>query len=746
MLFFIELAIIEERVVKIMRSSIMKKSIIVAIILLILFGTLATLYINNLSDNLYSETDEYLNDLTNQTAKAIKNRINENLTQLTTISLIIQQDGILQEPLLDYLNQLAQRDGVKRFGIADLQGNVITSDHQTFNISDRDYFKDSLNGKTVTSKSITDYTDGEAINVYSVPIYKHNEVSGVLFATFYTDKLSSILSSATYNNVGYAFIFNENGDVVLSNKKTDDFNNIESLNGIDLNDIDINGKGIINFRDENNTLNYLIYANIEGNDWLVASVFPKEAVTGKFQNFIQTAYLTWLIIGVGSAVVVAYFYFIQGKNKLQITKLAYEDEITGHYNYYRFIEYCQNINHLSKYVLVNCDVKGFKWFNEIYGEEIANRLLKQIIICIDTQCQNEEFCCRQSADHFVILLDSDDFEQIKNRLFVLANYIRGEFAKEYNTSPYYFHFGVYKILEDDVDINLAFKKTQYTSNDLKRLSKDDVSFYQEEVFQKELYALQIEKEFQDSLKANHFKAYIQPKVNLQTGKVCSGEILTRWHHPEYNIISPGDFIPVYEKNGMLEALDFHIFKKALEQIDYWNKYYGIKISISVNVSRTYIFNEGYVDKLIRLVKACNVNPEQVEIEITETTALNHKEELIKILNQLKSYHFKVALDDFGSGYSSLNILKDLPIDVVKIDQEFFRTNDYTHTRSHIIIEEIIQLCHKLNLEVVAEGVETIEQKEFLEAHDCDYIQGYYYYRPMLLKEFEALFVLENINK
>ena len=127
--------------------------------------------------------------------------------------------------------------------------------------------------------------------------------------------------------------------------------------------------------------------------------------------------------------VVAYFYFIQGKNKLQITKLAYEDEITGHYNYYRFIEYCQNINHLSKNVLVNCDVKGFKWFNEIYGEEIANRLLKQIIICIDTQCQNEEFCCRQSADHFVILLDSDDFEQIKNRLFVLANYIRGEFAK-----------------------------------------------------------------------------------------------------------------------------------------------------------------------------------------------------------------------------------------------------------------------------------------------------------------------------
>lgn len=129
----------------------------------------------------------------------------------------------------------------------------------------------------------------------------------------------------------------------------------------------------------------------------------------------------------------------------------------------------------------------------------------------------------------------------------MANYIRSEFSKEYITSPFYFHFGVYEILEDDIDINLAFKKTQYTSNDLKRLSKDDVSFYQEEVFQKELYDLQIEKEFNNSLQAEHFKAYIQPKVNLKTGRVNSGEILTRWHHPKYNIISPGDFIPVYEK-------------------------------------------------------------------------------------------------------------------------------------------------------------------------------------------------------
>lgn len=196
---------------------------------------------------------------------------------------------------------------------------------------------------------------------------------------------------------------------------------------------------------------------------------------------------------------------------------------------------------------------------------------------------------------------------------------------------------------------------------------------------------------------------------------------------------------------MLESLDFYIFKKALKQIYDWDIRFDIKINISINVSRTYIFNEGYVAKLINLVKECKVDPKQVEIEITETTALNHKEELIKILNKLKKHHFKVALDDFGSGYSSLNILKDLPIDVVKIDQEFFRTNDYTHTRGHIIIEEVIELCHKLNLEVVAEGVETVEQKDFLVAHNCDYIQGYYYFKPMLLKEFEKQIIIKKDN-
>lgn len=726
-----------------MKNPLMRKSIIVAMISLLCFGIFATMYTNYLSRNLFDETNQFLKDTTIQTAIAVKNKMNENITQLQTIALMIQETQINKEDLFDYLSQLALKNGEKRFGIADINGDVITSDQQTFNIANRQYFQDSLNGQNRISHPIQDYVDGKYINVCSVPVYnQNNEVIAVLFATFSTDKLSYILSSATYNDVGYSFIFDDKGNVILSSTLNTEFLDINDISQGILDNIDAQGNGILTFIDENQTQNYLIYANVEDTDWLVASVFAQEAATGKIQTFVRTAFITWLIIGCGSALLISYVYFIQRKNKMQITKLAYIDPITEHDNFNKFLEDCQKNHHLSQYVLVNCDIKGFKWFNEIYGEEIANKLLKTVILCMKENCHDDELYCRQQADHFVMLLRKENHGDLQTRLLNLAHYIRSQFLNKQITSQYYFYFSLYDIDNDNIDIHVAFKKTQYVKKELKELSKDDVIFYQESFFQEGLYAQQIEKDFQDALDHSHFQVYIQPKVELDTGTVHCGEALARWHHPKHGTISPGTFIPIYEKNGMLEILDAFVLEKVLQKLSYWKEHYHKEISISINVSRTYLFNEGYVDQFIELIESYPIHTSQIEIEITETTALNHKEELIVILNKLKKHHFRISLDDFGSGYSSLNMLKDFPIDVVKIDQEFFRTNAYTHTRSHIIIEEVIELCHKLNIIVVAEGVENIEQRDFLVDHHCDYIQGYYYYKPMPINEFEDLFVKE----
>ncbi len=726
-----------------MKNILMKKSIIIAICALTFFSVLATIYTNYLSKNLYDETDEYLQEITIQTASSINHKIDENITQLKTISELVKQKQLKKEEIINYLDQLTQqRSEIKRFGIADKNGNAITSDHQTFNIQYREYFQKSLKGESSSSSTLIDYVDSLPINVYSVPLYNQSqEVTGVLFATFYTDKFSKTLSQASFNNTGYSLIFNEEGEIILTASQKEQthiqkLSDLSSDSSIDINKIDFKGSGIMKFKDESHKDNYLVYANIKNNDWLVASIFPKEIVTEKIQQIIHTAFITWLLIGAGSAALITYIYFIQKKNKYQVDKLAYEDPITHHYNFNKFVELCQNQKQLTHYLLINCDIKGFKWFNEIYGEDIANELLITIIETLDNFCQDKELCCRVTDDHFALLLQTNS--QVQQRLLDLSHTIRNQFNKKYTTSNFFFHYGIYEIDKENIDIRTAFKKTQYIKNTFKELSKDDIVFYKEEQFLKDLNAQQYEHHFHNSLENQDFKVYIQPKVNLKNGYITSGEALVRWLHPEQGLISPGQFIPIFEKNGMLEELDTYILEKILETLEKWNQVYQRKICISINVSRTYIFNEGYIDKLLDCMNRYQVDPQQIEIEITETTALNHKEELITILNKLKKHHLRIALDDFGSGYSSLNMLKDFPIDVVKIDQEFFRTNTYTQMRSHIIIEEVIELCHKLNIEVVAEGVETLEQNEFLFNNHCDYIQGYYYYKPLPIQEFEKL--------
>ena len=238
----------------------MKKSIIIKIISLVIFSFLATLYTNNLSRNLYDETNEFLKEIAIQTASSINNRMNENITQLDTIALMIHTNNTVEKKLLDYLNELAIESNIKRFGIADLAGNVRTSDQQVFNIKDRDYFQKSLHGEKVKSNSMKDFVDGEQIIVYSVPLYnKDDQINGVFFATYDTVKLSKTLDNASFNNTGYSFIFNESGDIILLSTQAEDVKNIKTIQDlsqqkdIKIESIDKQGSGIISFTDHNNS-------------------------------------------------------------------------------------------------------------------------------------------------------------------------------------------------------------------------------------------------------------------------------------------------------------------------------------------------------------------------------------------------------------------------------------------------------------------------------------------------------------
>ncbi len=239
----------------------------------------------------------------------------------------------------------------------------------------------------------------------------------------------------------------------------------------------------------------------------------------------------------------------------------------------------------------------------------------------------------------------------------------------------------------------------------------------------------ISKKMEYALKNNEFKLYLQPKYNIKTSRIIGAEALVRWQEKNGNIISPCDFIPLFELNGFIEKLDFYMLESACKQIRKWLDEGEKCIPISVNFSRIHMENEKIVEQIKKVVSGYGIPRKFIEIELTESTMINNERRMVNILNSLHESGFVLSMDDFGSGYSSLGLLKNLNVDIIKMDKSFL-TNNTNEEKGNIVIESVIDLAKKLNIKTVAEGVETIEQVAFLECVNCEIAQGYYYSKPV----------------
>ena len=245
----------------------------------------------------------------------------------------------------------------------------------------------------------------------------------------------------------------------------------------------------------------------------------------------------------------------------------------------------------------------------------------------------------------------------------------------------------------------------------------------------------LEKDLKKSINRHLFEIYFQPKLDINANKVCGAEALVRWKRGNKLMVGPDVFIPILEKNGLIRKLDFFVLTEVCKKINYWQKHQMQVVPIAINVSKVYILEKYFIEKWMQVLESYEVEPKYIELEITESISLEDKKELINVVNILKQKGFTTAMDDFGTGYSSLSLLKDLPIDVVKLDKGFVEES-HLSVKSKMIIACSISMLHQINMQVVAEGVETREQMEFLKQLKCDMIQGYYFARPMRVEEYE----------
>ncbi|MDO4582043.1 MAG: PAS domain-containing protein, partial [Bacillota bacterium] len=395
----------------------------------------------------------------------------------------------------------------------------------------------------------------------------------------------------------------------------------------------------------------------------------------------------------------------------------------------------------GSYVLSCLDVDNFKLVNDRFGYEEGDKLLRFI-----AKIRNDEvekvggIVCRDMADLFLALLPRDEttITQATDRFFeAIGNYSL--------PIPVDVHIGRYVIDDLSLDVNLMIDRALLAVRSIKSSTNDRVAWFDEKLLRLLLREQELTDDMRRALDAGEFSLYFQPQYDYTTGALSGAEALVRWFHPEKGLISPSEFIPLFEKNGFITNLDLYVWERACRYLREWLDAGLDPVPVSVNISRRDIRALDLPAVIPSLIEKYGLQPQQLHLEITESAYVNQPEELIAAVASLQRRGFLIEMDDFGSGYSALNILKDVPVDVLKLDMQFSRETD-EHSRGGSILSSVVRMAHWLRLPTIAEGVETMQQADYLSSIGCYIMQGYLFAKPMPADEYEALLRKRNTSE
>lgn len=413
------------------------------------------------------------------------------------------------------------------------------------------------------------------------------------------------------------------------------------------------------------------------------------------------------------------------------------DKLTGLYDGVTFCRMVKNAvaeDNEKKYALILFDIEKFKIVNELYGFDFADEVLEFIAFNMrNIFKETGAVICHFMSDFFGIFTEYDSEED----LIEMVKQISSK-TSLYKNVPVSLSFGIHKIRDRSLSPRLICDYANMAKKTVKGNRIVNYAFYTEKIKNRILEDKYIENEMEYALKNGQFSMYLQPKYNISTSEIIGAEALVRWVHPKKGLIMPDKFIPLFEKNGFIVNLDKYIWEQACIEIRKWIDSGQTPVPISVNVSRINVGNPKLIEILDSLVEKYKVDKKYLELEITETVYYDDQNHLIETLNQLKKADYTLLMDDFGSGFSSLNMLKNTPFDILKIDRNFLNETMVTDKGKKIILHTI-SLSNDIGINTVAEGVETKEQAEYLLECGCNVAQGYYYSKPVELNVFDEMF-------
>ncbi len=672
----------------------------------------------------------------------------KNIASMSKSLLIISDN---QEAIAEYLQILESSLGISSIIFADTSGIGRLSNFKQVDVVDSEAFQSALQGHLhVTAPFQSRFTGKEVLAVGS-PIVLDGAVVGVVITEysleFINEKITKLVDEA--DEKGYTVIIDGKGDVVTSTSYKHEyftpFSNATFQDSITyealLKNIRLRkpqGGGTVVYVD--NEKRILEYRPIALKNWsiLVVSEDISDTLIRHISDGIR--YLLFAI-AISFFIFLAAIIYLKRKGVRDIETVAFYDELTGLPNLVGFKEQIRKIlkeNPKSSFIMQKMDIKNFKAINEMFGHDTGNVVIKKLAETLRHTNEPTYACARVGADEFFMFAKDTFFNKNEASTTTHEQHFKS-LMPELAEHEFSFTYGRSMVKPGEHSVLEMINKTNMAHHMAKKLNDKKVYTYDDSLKKHVLRMAEINNKRKNGIENKEFKVYLQPKMHIIKNTLYGAEALVRWIESDGKMIYPDEFIPLFEKNGFIVHLDMYILQRVCRQIKLWLQAGYSIVPISVNFSRMHLQNPHFVQELKDICDSYGNIRHYIEVELTESAATENMDALSSILNELHEAGFSVSIDDFGAGYSSLGMLKNFTVDALKLDKSFFDKNK-DDSRGDVVVKGIIKIARSLGMKIIAEGIETAEQIDFLKSVQCEIVQGYFYAKPMPLIDFEQSYL------
>ena len=710
-----------------------------------------------LSRSMNTVTEEQIEMETAEYGRRLKKQVASDFQILYTVASVIGDGGLAERTDFPQILQGAsQENDFLTLSYFDQDGsNIVTSrgeivaqketvefvQAETENVVERGF-----QGLPTISNRVKGLYSQEMVFMYGVPVRQGDDVIGVLTSSSQVSVFQEILNGeGIQGGIGWFHLMDGDGNLLIhAGTKPDEDLSDDSLYEAVFGDEKTvekiqNGEQVLLHKYRGGKEYRILLMPLGINDWYLTCVSPA---------WIQNHQMNMLMYVLGAmfgimVILILFLAFFGGRtasrNNRDLVQLAFYDSLTGTHNFVHFRQLAEEASREDKqFAIVSLNIHQFKFINEIFGKDQGDDLLRYVARQIGQALRPDEFFCRENADSFYLFLPDTDRELVRRRIEGIMRSITGRTDNYNGNYRIQMYSGVVISGDGERDrmVERMLNHVMFALAKARTTHQDTVWFFDSELHKDEILENYVETHMEQALKDGEFQMFLQPKVTLTTRRVIGAEALVRWRRSDGSFLRPSVFIPVFERNGFCSKLDLYMIEQACAQLRAWMDAGITPVPISVNQSRLVFYENDYIEHLLAITSAYRVSPRLIMLEILESISMDSLDELNKKIDLLKQKGFRIAMDDFGSGYSSLNTLGNLRIDELKLDQGFLReVSGGKNERSEIIMGQIAILARKLSIATVVEGVETQENHLLIQRMGCDYGQGYYYSPPIEAEKF-----------